>query len=204
MNNSDDLDLRCLVSIRIFVIHSEPWNYIISGMLSLFYLKDSTKSAQPSLEMGNRFAESIYDCDSLLFNIRLLCNVIFSSVSGQGGVKGLREFENFNLIMILKTEPKQLLFLGESSRPCVLLSQYLWRAGTSMNIGGERDLGDKSHLPEDRFLALGIRKWKSRVLDTFLILSGTEFLKLASGCKGLPFLWVISCSPCKLLPLDII
>lgn len=54
-------------------------------------------------------------CDGLLYNIRLRCNVIFFPTSGQGRVKGPREFENFNLehIVILKTEHKELQLLGE-------------------------------------------------------------------------------------------
>lgn len=104
-------------------------------------------------------------CDSLLYNIRLRCNVIFFPTSGQGRVKGPREFENFNLehIVILKTEHKELQLLREKrgvlfSRPCVLLSPYPGRTGFSVSIGGERELSDISHLPEDRFPAVGVRK----------------------------------------------
>lgn len=88
--------------------------------------------------------------------------------------------------MILKTEHKELQFLGGSSGPCVVLQwvlegKMIWVITAWISL----------------ISVLGVRKWQTGVLDTFLILSGTKLSKLPSGCKGLPFLWVVSCSPCK-------
>lgn len=57
-------------------------------------------------------------CNSLLYRIKLLCNMICFPASGQGKVKSFTKFENLNLehIVIFKTEHKEQQFLGAKWR----------------------------------------------------------------------------------------